>query len=143
LVKRAQDAYDSGPGSIRDALTAAGVPDLLALAAEAQILQRDVKHSGDGSLLELPYWSSWVDFDAALDELRSALAEDTEVPVEPHPMCKNCGRPIHRSTREACKAGWDHGRYWGDPDNWQGVRCPGRLTGAEFAVPVEPEEAEK
>ena len=51
--------------------------------------------------------------------------------------CLNCGRPVHQVRKsDPCLSathprgrttatGWDH---WGF---WQGVRCPGRLTGAE------------
>jgi len=38
--------------------------------------------------------------------------------------CMNCGRPIRRG---ATSTGYTHGRTGGD---WQGVRCPGKITGA-------------
>jgi hypothetical protein len=37
--------------------------------------------------------------------------------------CCNCGRGIFRL--DASSTGWTHG-----PDGWQGIRCPGALTGA-------------
>lgn len=41
--------------------------------------------------------------------------------------CRNCGHPVTRAVKSArCSpTGWAH---WGF---WQGIRCPGRLTGAE------------
>ncbi len=43
-------------------------------------------------------------------------------------LCGNCGLPITDFTKSAYRSptGWSHDRWGG----WEGIRCPGRLTGA-------------
>lgn len=45
------------------------------------------------------------------------------------PVCKHDALPITRHTASARRSptGWSHA-LWG---GWEGIRCPGRLTGAE------------
>jgi len=55
------------------------------------------------------------------------------------PRCKNCGLPIQRERHKSAldheqlrsRSGWTHGGHM--RDDWQGIRCPGRLCGAELA----------
>ena len=49
--------------------------------------------------------------------------------ASPPPRCDNCGNPIKQDPR----GGWTHGA---GSDDWQGKRCPGRLTGAVITSPV-------
>jgi hypothetical protein len=44
------------------------------------------------------------------------------------PVCEHDGLPITRHTRSARRSptGWSHARWGG----WEGIRCPGALTGA-------------
>jgi hypothetical protein len=44
------------------------------------------------------------------------------------PRCRNCGYLIAQSA--ASPTGWTHGPHW------QGVRCPGDITGAEPPLPT-------
>ena len=44
------------------------------------------------------------------------------------PRCRNCGYLITQSA--ASPTGWTHGPHW------QGVRCPGDVTGAEPRPPA-------
>lgn len=51
----------------------------------------------------------------------------------PTMLCQNCGNPIRFDNRlppNQSPTGWIHGR-WREAPDWQGKRCPGRLTGAE------------
>jgi hypothetical protein len=43
-------------------------------------------------------------------------------------LCGTCGLPITDFTKSARRSptGWSHDRWGG----WEGIRCPGRLTGA-------------
>lgn len=41
--------------------------------------------------------------------------------------CMNCGLPVRRETT---KTGWTHGDRGAVGGGWQGVRCPGKVTGA-------------
>ncbi len=41
--------------------------------------------------------------------------------------CMNCGLPIAAATT---KTGWTHGDRTAVKGGWQGVRCPGKITGA-------------
>ena len=52
-----------------------------------------------------------------------------------NPACRNCGNTItrHGSSAKRSPTGWSH---WGE---WEGIRCPGRLTGAEPVDAVLPE----
>jgi hypothetical protein len=70
--------------------------------------------------------------DAALDVgyervVGRPTAEDIAgtVLLELASRCRNCGHPI--SPHAASSTGWAHGRTAGD---WQGIRCPRRVTGA-------------
>lgn len=64
-----------------------------------------------------------LDKDEPVDTLGRHRTDEVE-------RCKNCGHPIR-----ACigtSTGWEHFPSPPDPTKgWQGVRCPGRLTGAE------------
>lgn len=40
------------------------------------------------------------------------------------PACQNCGLPIRESQQPQARFGWTH------TGDWEGVRCPGRVTGA-------------
>lgn len=73
------------------------------------------------------YWRS-ADYGPA--DVAEALADYNRragQPTAPDPdglSCANCGNPISRSPQST--TGWTHGRIVG----WQGVHCPGDLTGA-------------
>lgn len=42
--------------------------------------------------------------------------------------CRHCDHPIRRNPSSS--TGWEH--WPGDPaKGWQGIRCPGRICGAE------------
>jgi hypothetical protein len=41
--------------------------------------------------------------------------------------CMNCGLPIRDATT---KTGWTHGDRSAVGGGWQGIRCPGKITGA-------------
>jgi hypothetical protein len=50
--------------------------------------------------------------------------EDQKRDEEWMPACRNCGLPIRESQQPQARFGWTH------TGDWQGVRCPGRVTGA-------------
>jgi hypothetical protein len=50
--------------------------------------------------------------------------EDQKRDEEWMPACRNCGLPIRESQQPQAKFGWTH------TGDWEGVRCPGRVTGA-------------
>jgi hypothetical protein len=50
--------------------------------------------------------------------------EDQERDEEWMPACRNCGLPIRESQQPQARFGWTH------TGDWEGVRCPGRVTGA-------------
>ena len=54
------------------------------------------------------------------------------ISFRPCAECRNCHRLITRQGSSARRSptGWSHARWGG----WEGIRCPGRVTGA---VPVE------
>lgn len=69
-------------------------------------------------------------------DLKSPYAR-TPLPDERWPdVCEHCGLPIKRETHNSAlgdrptrsPSGWTHGGPM--RDDWQGIRCPGRLTGA-------------
>lgn len=39
-------------------------------------------------------------------------------------LCQNCGLPVGRDEKANAPTGWTH------MGQWQGLRCPGRITGA-------------
>ena len=52
-----------------------------------------------------------------------ALTRHRRPPARAIPRCRNCGYLIAQAA--ASPTGWTHGPHW------QGVRCPGDVTGAE------------
>ena len=56
-----------------------------------------------------------------------------QVPEAEQPLCANCGNPIRRAP--ASPTGWTHGRNRLARE-WQGMRCPGAITGATPGAPI-------
>lgn len=46
--------------------------------------------------------------------------------------CRNCGEPIERWSDSSFRSstGWSHRNPATEHGDWEGIRCPGRLTGA-------------
>jgi hypothetical protein len=64
---------------------------------------------------------------AATRECPHSYMPDEIAPGDRQPGCANCGNPIRRAP--ASPTGWTHGRNRLARE-WQGMRCPGAITGA-------------
>jgi hypothetical protein len=71
----------------------------------------DSNHSGNASTINIAAFLT-----ARVDEDRASANG-----------CMNCDQPIRRATT---KTGWTHGDRSAVGGGWQGLRCPGKLTGA-------------